>query len=577
MQATNSQLTDFIGATKQYSIPIFQRPYSWEQSDCLKLLADVIAVAKDEKRPCHFIGSVIYLPKSQFASAINECAVIDGQQRLTTLSLLLLALSDYAKTYYPTQEEYDESETNIDQIKEMYLINKFGKGDLKYKLKLQGTDFRVYKQLLIDRKLPDGVRESRVHSNYLAMLRELNNNKEHLDPEIILSGIRKLLLVDIPLNPEDNAQLVFETVNSTGRPLTEAEKIKNFILMTVAPDEQDELYHDCWAPMETSLSRNEFDTFFRYYLTIKLRKQINNKYYSEFKEYVSKSSLSTKDVVKEVKRYFDYFQRWKASQLHNTPIDNAISGIKESQQDKVTPLVLEVLHDFYEKKCSAEEAEAVLRIVESYWMRRRICGLPSNTAGAVCFSMLKGLGQDHYVDRFISCIRSLTWAQRMPTDGEMKNLLHTTPIYKKSFARFLLDKLEAHENKDYTHSEHHSIEHIMPQTIHSHDELYARTDISTEMKEKLDWAVDLGDDWEKTHTTYLNTLGNLTLTGFNAEYQNYRFTYKKTMQDGYDSSPIRITRSTLASVSSWGEQEIITRSDMLAEIIADIWKYPVKK
>ena len=110
-----------------------------------------------------------------------------------------------------------------------------------------------------------------------------------------------------------------------------------------------------------------------------------------------------------------------------------------------------------------------------------------------------------------------------------------------------------------------------------HDELYARTDISTEMKEKLDWAVDLGADWEKTHTTYLNTLGNLTLTGFNAEYQNYRFTYKKTMQDGYDSSPIRITRSTLASVSSWGEKEIIARSDMLAEIITDIWKYPVKK
>ena len=204
MKAVNSQLVDFIGANKQYCIPIFQRRYSWEKEDCLKLLDDVVLIAKDERRPCHFIGSVIYLPLSQFASAITPCHIIDGQQRLTTISLLLLALSDYSKEYYRSNEEYNNSETRFEVISNMYLVNQYGKGELKYKLKLFDDDFTVYKSLLSneERKMPEGIKPNKVYHNYLLLLHELRNRKEN--PEEILKGIRKLMLVDIPLDKEDN-------------------------------------------------------------------------------------------------------------------------------------------------------------------------------------------------------------------------------------------------------------------------------------------------------------------------------------------------------------------------------------
>ena len=202
--------------------------------------------------------------------------------------------------------------------------------------------------------------------------------------------------------------------------------------------------------------------------------------------------------------------------------------------------------------------------------------MPSNTAGVVCFTMLKNLGKTQYVDDFIQSIYDLTWAQRMPKDDEMKNKLYEVAIYGKDFARRLLDRMEAHENKDYSHSSNHSIEHVMPQTVQSHDALYARNDLTDAQKEKIDWAIDLGDDWQQIHQKYLNTIGNLSLTGFNAEYQNYRFKYKKEMKDGYRESPIRLTSKTIAKKDKWGEYEIRERSDKMCEIICDIWKYPQK-
>lgn len=585
MQATNSQLTNFIGAAKQYCIPIFQRPYSWDNEDVKKLLDDIISVADDNRRPCHFIGSVIYLPKSQFASQINQCAVIDGQQRLTTISLILLALADYSRSYY-SEQDYSKANTRYEQISELYLINKFGDGDLKYKLKLCGDDFSAYKKLFEieewkehgsygeEVKMPDNLKSNRVHINFLSICRMLKDKRS--DPKHVMTGIGKLLLVDIPLNPEDNAQLVFETVNSTGKALTEAQKIKNYILMTVSPDDQESLYLDSWLPMERGLGETEFDSFFRYYMTVKTKKQVPYYYYDSFKEFARKNENDTKSIVQEIKRYYDHYIRWKNAEKSSNNSDKTIAKIKATGQNKVTPVILQILDDIKNEKCSIEQAQKVLEIIEAYWMRRAICDMPSNTAGVVCFTMLKNLGKTQYVDDFIQSIYDLTWAQRMPKDDEMKNKLYEVAIYGKDFARRLLDRMEAHENKDYSHSSNHSIEHVMPQTVQSHDALYARNDLTDAQKEKIDWAIDLGDDWQQIHQKYLNTIGNLSLTGFNAEYQNYRFKYKKEMKDGYRESPIRLTSKTIAKKDKWGEYEIRERSDKMCEIICDIWKYPQK-
>ena len=587
MQAINSALTKFIGASdNQYCIPIFQRPYSWELNDVSKLLEDIIAVSEDTDRPCHFIGSVIYLPQSQFASQIKPCSVIDGQQRLTTLSLIFLALAHYSRDFYESSV-YKESETRYEQISELYLLNKFGKGDLRYRIKLCGDDFTAYKKLFeieeMEEKsddtreeviINDKIKANRVYTNYTFICKMLKNQKKN--PQSIIEGIRKLLLVDIPLNVEDNAQLVFETVNSTGRPLTEAQKIKNYILMTVKPEKQEELYQDCWLPMEKGLKSFEFDDFFRYYMTVKLEKQIPKKYYDDFKEYAKTSKSSTIIIVQEIKRYYDYYIRWKNAEQSKNDVDTLIANIKATGQYKVTPVILKVLNDMNDGLCTTCQAKNVLKVIETYWMRRMICGFPSNTAGTVCFNMLKNTGKVNYVDDFIQGIYELTWAQRMPDDDTVKSKLHEVEIYGKGFERILLDRMESHENKDYIHSSNHSIEHVMPQTISSHDELYARNDLSDIQKEKLDWALDLGEKWQQIHQKYCNTIGNLTLTGFNSEYKNYRFIYKKEMKNGYSESPIRLTLKTIANKEKWGEIEILERSDEMAKIICDIWKYPKK-
>ena len=300
MKAENRQLTEFLGSNRQYYIPIFQRKYSWEVSDCKKLFLDILSVANDTVRPCHFIGSIIYLPLTNFA-ATNQCAVVDGQQRLTTLSLFLLALADYTREYYPKDEMYNQSESRLEAIRGLYLINPYVQGDLQYKLKLNDEDFTVYKQLLENRKLPVGITYSNIYRNYKTLLTELRNSK--VSPEFALTGIRKLMLVDIYLDNNDNAQLVFETVNSTGKTLSETEKIKNYILMTVAATKQIELYNDYWKVMEDYFEKEKnatsFDEFFKYFLTIKLKRKVGYEYYDVFKEYVLKSKKIQQRLLKK--------------------------------------------------------------------------------------------------------------------------------------------------------------------------------------------------------------------------------------------------------------------------------------
>ena len=225
MKALDTQLTKFMGSELQYYVPLYQRKYSWKREQCEKLLDDIVKVARDSSRPCHFIGSVIYLARddAQHASAVKEYLVIDGQQRLTTLSILLLALGDYTREKIVADDEYSKSPTALEKIMRKYLINEDESGDLYYKIKLNAEDFIAYKKLIDDRKKPDSIMYSRIFDNYNTIIEMMR--KKGILPQIIFEGIKKLALVDICLVPEDNAQLVFETVNSTGLPLTAPDKI----------------------------------------------------------------------------------------------------------------------------------------------------------------------------------------------------------------------------------------------------------------------------------------------------------------------------------------------------------------
>lgn len=569
MKAVNNEFTKLLAAEAQFCVPIYQRKYSWKKKNCIKLLSDIIKVSKDTKRPWHFIGSVIYLAKddSQHASAVKEYLVIDGQQRLTTLSILLLALSDYTKREITDAAEYAKAATNYDKISRRYLINEDETGDIFYKVRLNEEDFYAYKKLLDKREKPDDINSSKIFENYNILYNAMVESKE--SPQHIFDGIKKLMLVDICLVPEDNAQLVFETVNSTGLPLSTADKIRNFLLMTVEPSKQSQLYTDYWHPMEKDLgmesgNTTEFENFFNYYLTAVLKKQLIGDYYEQFKDYYTDEisvGTETETIVKQIRQYSKFYKRWK--EPATGPIDRALAKVHKTGQFKITPVVLTIMAYLEENSLTEEDAIDILTIMESYWMRRTICALPTNTAGPVCLSMLKSLDYPDKLVSFKKTIKNLTWAQRMPKDDEIINTLKTLKIYSLNSSRTknILDTLENNNRKEYVPTKEYTIEHIMPQTLSD------------------SWKAELGKDYETIHDTYLHTLGNLTLTGYNSEYQNKRFSEKMECTDksgnkiGYRHTPIKIS-SHLTTQTVWGENQILERAEQLANELTQIWEYP---
>ncbi len=569
MKAIDTEFTKFLGVEAQFFVPIYQRKYSWNRDNCLKLVDDILDVAKDKNRPCHFIGSVIYLAKqdAMHASAIKEYLVIDGQQRLTTLSIVLLALTDYTRLKITDDEEYKKASTNFKKLSRRYLINEDESGDTYYKLRLNEEDFYAWKKLLENRTKPDDIKYSRIFENYRFIYKMLCDKDS--DPQLIYDGIKKLRLIDTYLIPEDNAQLVFETVNSTGLPLSTADKIRNFVLMTVDPTSQARLYADYWHPMEKDLGMefggtSNFTSFFNYYMTAVLQRQVSSDYYDVFKKYFyDQKSLGTEGIVKQIRQYSKYYTDWIAASNKGDRLHQAMFRVKNTGQLKITPAILKLLSDRNDGLISDNDAVEILTIMESYWMRRAVCALPTNTAGPVCISMLKSLYNEDQLSSFKKNLSTLTYAQRMPNDDEVIQTLKTLKIYSISSNRTktILDTLENYKRKEYVPTKEYTIEHIMPQTLSD------------------EWKKELGTDWERIHEMYLHTMGNLTLTGYNSEYRNKRFTDKQDCVDkdgnkiGYRHTPIKIS-SYLTSVSKWGENEILSRAELLAKELIQIWKYP---
>lgn len=554
MKALDYELTKFLSTEAQFSVPIYQRKYSWKKENCLKLLDDIIKVANDDGRPCHFIGSVLYLAKdsSMHASAVKEYLVIDGQQRLTTISILLLALGDYTALKFKNNlEEYKKAATNLDKISRKYLLNEDESGDLYYKVKLNKEDSYAWKKLINNREKPDDIDKSKIFDNYKVILEEFC--KQNVDPQVIYNGIKKLRLVDICILPEDNAQLVFETVNSTGLPLSVADKIRNFLLMTVNSDKQESLYNNYWHPMEIELDMQfgdttQFEKFINYYMTSVLQKTLTGDYYDIFKNYYykyksekittlnsSSSVIVTEELVKEIYKYSKYYKVWLDASETGDKIQRALYDVRRTGQLKITSVILKLLADRDNNLITDEDLLVILRIIESYWMRRTICALPTNTAGPVCISMLKSLYETNKVESFKKNLEELTWPQRVPDNREIKETLKTLKIYSLNSTRtkMLLDKIENSIGKEHVNTNEYTIEHIMPQNL------------------SKAWKQNLGSEYKQVHEKYLHTIGNLTLTGYNSEYQNKCFVDKLDCKDkqgnniGYRHTPIKISHSLI--------------------------------
>lgn len=554
MKAVESNFFRFLQGTKQFVVPIYQRTYSWTKQQCEQLWNDIIKAGQDDKIPGHFIGAIVYIEKGIYqVSSVNQLLVIDGQQRLTTLSLLLIALANYFEQLEGTADKTKKRLLNY------YLLNSEESDVQKYKLYLTQTDKETYFSIIDGIDLPKNF-SPRIFENYKFF--EENIKKSNLEPENILKGIQKLFIVDVSLDRNyDNPQLIFESLNSTGLDLSQADLIRNFILMGQEPKVQEELYKKYWFPMEQSFGydyNSYFDRFMRDFLTIKTGSiPTMRDVYREFKKYLMNiGDMPMTEIVKEIKYYSDIYVTIAFARSDDKEINEALNDIIELKVEVAYPFLIQVFSDYLNNIIDKKALLEILRSVESYVFRRAVVGIPTNSLNKTFANLYKEINKEDYLNSYHAAMILKDSYRRFPTDEEFKKEFVIKDFYNFRNRNYLLRKLENFGRKEKVQVEEYTIEHIMPQN----------KNLSKE------WRAMLGENWETVHKRYLHTIGNLTLTGYNPELSDRPFSEKRDMKGGFRDSPIRLN-SELANLDRWNEEEILKRSYKLAEKAVKIFPY----
>ncbi|SEJ41690.1 Predicted transport protein [Dyadobacter koreensis] len=554
MKASSANLLTVIKGPKQFVIPIYQRTYSWQISQCNKLLNDILKVSADPTLPGHFIGSVVYFQESiHTVSDVPRLLVIDGQQRITTVSLLIAALADFMKKHESSLD------TNFSKLQNYYLLNPEEDGDLKYKLLLTKRDKETFINI-VNGIQPEGDYSLRVVENF-EFFKEKINSENVSD---IYNGILRLFVVDVALEKDkDNPQLIFESMNSTGLDLSQADLIRNYVLMGQDIKVQTKLYEKYWYPMERGYGNDyasTFNSFMRDYLSVKtgMIPQID-RVYEQFKIYVRDSK--DPDVIAGVVQDIEKFSRYYVNiVLHKEPDQDLQRGFRALSKLKVDvsyPFLLPVYNDFCDGLISKSEFLEIVSLIESYVFRRAICGIPTNSLNKTFVTLYKAIVKENYVESLQAAFQGMESYKRFPSDIEFRKEIALKDVYNFRPRNYLLNNLENYGRKELVNIDACTIEHVMPQN----------PDLST------DWQIMLGDTWKEVQQSYLHTLGNLTLTGYNSELSDRSFQRKKVIEGGFNDSPLRLNRY-MKSVDVWTEEQIIQRAEELAGKAIEIWKFP---
>ncbi|GAA7339801.1 DUF262 and DUF1524 domain-containing protein [Helicobacter pylori] len=559
MDAEATTLSKFMEENQknQLVIPIYQRLYSWEKEQCKQLWDDIIKIGRDDKMNGHFIGSILYVLDG-IKHSDNTLLIIDGQQRLTTITLLFIALRDHLNDEDEFLEKFSRQ-----NIQNRYLINSDEKGDKKFRLILSESDKDTLLSLIDkDRRKPSEP-SSKIMENFKLFEEWISKNTDKL--ETIFKGLEKLTMVYIALTKkEDDPQLIFESMNSKGIELTQTDLIRNYIIMETEVKKQEVFYNRYWRAMEEDFKQNEkqdkklFDRFVRHYLTIKTREIPNiNKVYVAFKDYQQERGIEIEDLLKDLQKYCGYFCQIKFKKEADEGLNKALGFLVDLDMDVVYPLLLELYSDYSDGVLSKQDFIPIIYLIESYICRRTVCGLAANGLNKIFPSFTKHIQKDQYLEGIEKHFGLLKGGQRFPNDDEFRNSFITIDFYKKfkKKTKCFLERLEHFDTKEPVNTQKYTIEHIMPQTLES------------------EWKKDLGQDYERIHDQYLHTIGNLTLTGYNQEYNNKSFQEKRDMEKGFKQSPLKLNQS-LKDLESFGEKEIEKRANVLADWALKIWTYP---
>lgn len=555
MKAASANLLSIIKGPKQFVIPIYQRTYSWQLSQCEQLWKDIIRINSSEDMQGHFIGSVVYLQESIHTIAdVPKLLVIDGQQRLTTVSIIIAALADFLH-----KNQDIKIETSSTRLKNYYLLNSDEDGELRYKLLLTRKDKEAWFNII--KGVPQSNdNSSRLHDNYQFFYKKIC--KENVID--VYNGILRLFIVDVALEKgKDNPQLIFESMNSTGLDLSQADLVRNYVLMGQESKLQTELYEKYWYPMEQSYGADYstyFDRFMRDYLSVKTGNIPRlDQVYETFKIYVNskQNSLTISDIVKDLNKFSGYYINIVLHKEENKELNSIFRQITQLRVDVSYPFLLSIYNDFNNELLSTNELYQSVCYVVNYIFRRAICGIPTNSLNKTFVTLYKNIKQENYFEGVKAALLLLDSYKRFPNDVEFENALLIKDVYNFRNRNYLLSKIENFNRKEFVNVSDYTIEHIMPQNENLCSE----------------WREMLGEDWKDIQATYLHTIGNLTLTGYNSELSDKPFKEKKSIEGGFDDSPIRLNEY-LRQTDIWNKEHIEIRAKKLATKVLQIWDMP---
>ena len=559
MKAEDVTLTELLEGPKQFIVPVFQRDYSWGTKHCLQLWKDIVRVGSDANTKAHFVGSVVYVAAEESSAKITRWLLIDGQQRLTTVSLLLAALRNRMPAEEPSSEhpvDDDGLPTRL-ELEDYYLRNTHGKGDRRYKLHLRRADQETMAAIVDAKECPAGASE-RIRENLEFFDEQLNN----VDLDLVYRGIKKLVAVDVCLTRgQDDPQMIFESLNSTGLDLTQADLIRNFVLMRQDEELQTRLYEDYWQPIEQAFGaryRTDFDKFVRDYLTLQLKpsKQLKaDEIYQHFRTYFHgvKGRDPVEDTLAELRRFGTYYVAFSLAQEENPALKVALRRLR-LLVEVASPLVLK-LYDCYSraKTLPVKDFVTAVELLESYVFRRSVCAMQTRNLAHIFASLAYRIKEDAPLVSLKVALHRQGKKRRFPSDVEFREALETRDVYDMRNCNYLLDRLE-NESKEKIDTERFTIEHVMPQN----------ETLSAE------WQAMLGEDWQNVQHLSLHRLGNITLTGYNTEYSDRSFAAKKTIAGGFNDSPLRLNRF-IREQDRWTATEMDERGRQLAKKAVTIW------
>lgn len=558
MKATEARLLDFMKKSPQFVIPIYQRTYSWTERECRQLWEDILRTGYDDRITAHFIGSIVYIERG--LSQVTHQApllVIDGQQRLTTVMLLIESLARHLGDSEPLDG------FSAKKLRNYHLLNALEEGERAFKLLLTQTDKDSLLAIVQQRVLPPEP-SIRIKENFEFFEDRISELGGDLVP--LCKGLAKLTIIDVALNrDQDNPQLIFESMNSTGRELSQADLIRNFVLMGLEPRHQTVLYEEHWRPMEIAFGQEaystQFDGFMRHYLTLKTAEIPNVRaVYEAFKGYTHSPEMKAAGVdalVADIHRYADYFCCMALGKEKDVQLQTAFLDLRELKVEVAYPFLLELYGDYSEGLLSCGDFVEAVRLVEAYVFRRAVCGIPTNSLNKTFATFSRALRRDRYLESIKAHFLSLPSYRRFPSDEEFERELMTRDLYNYRSRTYWLKRLENHGRKERVSVSEYTIEHILPQN----------RDLSPE------WRKDLGEDWQRVQEIWLHTLGNLTLTGYNAEYGDRPFSQKRDIEGGFKDSPLWLNGG-LGLIEKWDGATIKARAERLANRALKVWGAP---